>query len=39
MRKQDKGNRFVIIEKVTDNAKAKEQIERSNFVELDRDLT
>ena len=37
MRLQDKGNRFVIVDKDTDTQKAKEQINRSSFVELDHD--
>jgi len=39
MRLQDKGNRFVIVNKITDKQKAKEQIDRSSFVELDHDPT
>ena len=39
LRTQDKGNRFVIVDKLTDKAKAKEQIDRSSFVEIDHDPT
>ena len=39
MRIQDKGNRFVIVDKETDKEKAKEQIERSSFVEVEHDPT
>ena len=34
MRLQDKGNRFIIVDKDTDIAKAEEQIGRSSFVKL-----
>ena len=39
LRTQDKGNRFVIVDKLTDKAKAKKQIDRSSFVEIDHDPT
>ena len=39
MRTQDKGNRFVIVDKETDQIKAQEQIARSSFVELQHDPT
>ena len=39
MRLQDKGNRFIIVDKDTDKAKAKEQISRSSFIHLDEDPT
>ena len=39
MRTQDKGNRFVIVDKSTDKLKANEQIMRSSFVELEHDPT
>ena len=39
MRTQDKGNRFVIVDKATDIQKANEQIERSSFTKLDYDPT
>lgn len=39
MRLQDKGNRFVIVDKDTDKNKAKEQIGRSSFMEIDHDPT
>ena len=39
LRLQDKGNRFVIVDKETDQTKAKEQIARSSFTELDHDPT
>lgn len=39
MRLQDKGNRFVLVDKSTDIEKANEQIARSAFRELDADPT
>ena len=39
MRLQDKGNRFVIVNKATDTQKAKEKIERSSFAEINYDPT
>lgn len=39
MRIQDKGNRFVIVDKETDIAKAEAQIARSSFKKLDYDPT
>ena len=39
MRTQDKGNRFVIVDKVTDKIKAQEQIDRSSFITLNHDPT
>jgi len=39
MRLQDKGNRFIVVDKNTDKLKANEQIERSSFVRLDHDPT
>ena len=39
LRLQDKGNRFVIVDKEEDIRKATEQIERSSFIELDSDPT
>ena len=39
MRLQDKGNRFVLVDKPTDMEKAKEQIARSAFRQLDADPT
>ena len=39
MRLQDKGNRFVIVDKETDKRKAEEQIARSSFQKLDHDPT
>ena len=39
MRLQDKGNRFVLVDKQTDLEKAKDQIARSAFRELDEDPT
>ncbi|XP_057302660.1 uncharacterized protein LOC130636829 [Hydractinia symbiolongicarpus] len=39
IRTQDKGNRFVIVDKVTDKEKAKQQIQRSSFVTLEHDPT
>lgn len=36
---QDKGNRFVFVDKKTDRLKAEEQIRRSNFVQVPRDPT
>ena len=39
MRQQDKGNRFIIVDKETDLKKANEQIERSSFRELNIDPT
>ena len=39
MRLQDKGNRFIIVDKQTDCEKANEQIERSSFLEIDYDPT
>ena len=37
MRLQDKGNRFIIVDKQTDHEKADEQIERSSFLKIDYD--
>jgi len=39
LRTQDKGSQFVIVDKVTDKTKAKEQIDRSSFVKIDHDPT
>ena len=39
MRLQDKGNRFIIVDKQTDCKKANEQIERSSFLKIDYDPT
>ena len=39
MRLQDKGNRFIIVDKQTDCEKANEQIERSSFLKIDYDPT
>ena len=39
MRLQDKGNRFVIVDKDTDCLKAQQQIACSSFTKLDHDLT
>ena len=39
MRLQDKGNRFVIVDKQTDKLKAEQQISKSNFIRLDYDPT
>ena len=39
LRSQDKGNRFVIVDKETDKLKAEEQIKRSSFVKLNYDPT
>ena len=39
MRLQDTGNRFVIVDKLTDLEKAQEQIARSAFRKIDADLT
>ena len=39
IRQQDKGNRFIIVDKETDIRKANEQIERSSFQVLDHDPT
>ena len=39
MRLQDKGNRFVIVDKGADKIKAKQQITRSSFQELNYDPT
>ena len=39
MRLQDKGNRFIIVDKQTDHEKADEQIERSFFLKIDYDPT
>ena len=39
LRIQDKGNRFVLVDKDTDRKKATEQIQRSNFVEIQQDPT
>ena len=39
MRQQDKGNRFVIVDKTIDKIKANEQINRSSFRKLDYDPT
>ena len=39
MRLQDKGNRFVIMDKQTDKLKAEQQISKSNFIRLDYDPT
>ena len=37
MQLQDKGNRFIIVDKQTDCEKANEQIERSSFLRIDYD--
>ena len=39
IRQQDKGNRFVLIDKITDVNKAEEQIQKSSFRELHHDPT
>ena len=39
MRLQDKGNKFVIVDKQTDKLKAEQQISKSNFIRLDYDPT
>ena len=39
MRLQDKGNKFIIVDKQTDCEKANEQIERSSFLKIDYDPT
>ena len=39
MQLQDKGNRFIIVDKQTDCEKANEQIERSSFLKIDYDPT
>ena len=39
MRLQDKGNRFIIVDKETDCEKANKQIERSSFLKTDYDPT
>ena len=39
MRLQDKGNRFIIVDKQTDCEKANEQIKRSSFLKIDYDST
>ena len=39
MRLQDKGNRFIIVDKQTDREKANEQIERSSFLKIGYDTT
>ena len=39
IRQQDKGNRFIIVDKETDIAKAEEQIQRSSFRKIDYDPT
>ena len=39
MRIQDKGNRFIVVDKETDRNKAQEQIDRSSFITLDHDPT
>ena len=39
MRLQDKGNRFIIVDKQTDCEKANEQIERNAFLKIDYDPT
>ena len=39
LRIQDKGNRFVLVDKKTDKEKAYVQIERSNFVQVEDDPT
>ena len=39
MRLQDKGNRFIIVDKDTDTQKAEEQIARSSFDKIDHDPT
>ena len=39
MRLEDKGNRFIIVDKQTDHEKADEQIERSSFLKIDHDPT
>ena len=36
MRLQDKGNRFVIVDKNTDRLKAQQQIGRSSFIKLNQ---
>ena len=39
IRQQDKGNRFIIVDKETDISKAEEQIQRSSFRTIDYDPT
>ena len=39
MRLQDKGNRFVIVDKESDKIKAQQQIAKSSFQELKYDPT
>ena len=39
LRMQDKGNRFLVVDKQEDIQKAKAQISRSSFLEVDEDLT
>ena len=39
MRLQDKGNRFVIVDKSTDRLKAHQQIGHSSLIKLDHDPT
>ena len=39
MRLQDKGNRFVVLDKNTDRSKAHQQIEKSSFTAVPTDLT
>ena len=39
IRLQDKGNRFVIVDKNTDRVKAQQQIGRSSFIKLNHDST
>ena len=39
MRLQDKGNRFIIVDKQTDHEKSDEQIERSSFLKIDHNPT
>ena len=39
MRLQDKGNRFIIVDKQTDCEKDNDQIERSSFLKIDYDPT
>ena len=36
---EDKGNRFIIVDKETDHEKVNKQIERSSFLKIDCDLT
>ena len=39
MRLEDKGNKFIIVDKQTDHEKANEQIERSSLLKIDYDPT